>query len=132
NNQPMGFYSPQTLVADARRHGVVVRHADVNHSQRLATLEPTGDQAATVRLGLGEVRDVGTALADAIAERGPYASMEELVRRTGASQTALSSLATAGALDSLGVSRREALWNAGPASQATADRLEGLTAHTGT
>jgi error-prone DNA polymerase len=40
NAQPMGFWSPNTLVADARRHGVVVRGPDVNHSAATATLEP--------------------------------------------------------------------------------------------
>ncbi|MFL6221508.1 MAG: error-prone DNA polymerase, partial [Actinomycetes bacterium] len=40
NDQPMGFWSPNTLVADARRHGVVVRGPDVNHSAATATLEP--------------------------------------------------------------------------------------------
>jgi error-prone DNA polymerase len=40
NAQPMGFYSPNSLVADARRHGVEVRRPDVNASGAKATLEP--------------------------------------------------------------------------------------------
>jgi error-prone DNA polymerase len=40
NSQPMGFYAPRTLVADARRHGVVVRGPDLHASDALATLEP--------------------------------------------------------------------------------------------
>src|SRR5699024_10681347 len=47
--QPMGFYSPQSLVADARRHGVTVRGVDVNASEAQATLENAGTE---VRLGL--------------------------------------------------------------------------------
>jgi len=40
NNQPMGFYSPATLVKDAQRHGLKVRHIDVQHSDWKCTLEP--------------------------------------------------------------------------------------------
>ncbi|MCI0685768.1 MAG: error-prone DNA polymerase [Sporichthyaceae bacterium] len=43
--QPMGFYSPQTLVADGRRHGVEVRGVDINLSATAATLEPVADGA---------------------------------------------------------------------------------------
>src|SRR5204862_5685185 len=54
NAQPMGFWSPQTLVADARRHGVEVRRADVNVSLAQATLEEGAvpGAAPAVRLGL--------------------------------------------------------------------------------
>ncbi|SFI76216.1 Helix-hairpin-helix motif-containing protein [Amycolatopsis regifaucium] len=59
--QPMGFYSPQSLVADARRHGVIVREPDINASLTHATLEPepesTGEHA--IRLGLAAIRHVG-------------------------------------------------------------------------
>ena len=40
NAQPMGFYSPHSLVQDARRHGVEVRSPDLNASADVATLEP--------------------------------------------------------------------------------------------
>src|SRR5262249_42397389 len=70
-NQPMGFSSPQSLLADARRHGVTVRGVDINASEVLATLEemvpparahphaPQEEQPA-IRVGLGSVRDLGT------------------------------------------------------------------------
>ena len=61
--QPMGFYSPQSLVADARRHGVMVHGPDINASLAEATLEHRGEQ---VRLGLAAVRHIGTDLAEAI------------------------------------------------------------------
>ena len=63
--QPMGFYSPQSLVADARRHGVTVHGPDVNASLAHATLENGGTE---VRLGLGSVRHIGDELAERIVE----------------------------------------------------------------
>ena len=73
NAQPMGFWSPHTLVQDARRHGVMVRTPDLNASLATATLE---DGGASVRLGLGSVRGVGKELAERIererVDHGPY------------------------------------------------------------
>ena len=120
NAQPMGFWSPNTLVADARRHGVVVRGPDVNRSAATATLE-----AGAVRLGLSYVRSLGEELAERVAEGRPYASMADLVRRTGVGEGQVEALATAGAFGSLGLERRAALWAAGAVAQARADRLPG-------
>jgi len=150
NAQPMGFYAPSTLVADARRHGVEVRGPDVNASAAEATLEPGGpggsrarpepeQRAATqsravaprstrgpaVRLGLAYVRGLGDDLAERIAAGRPYDSMEDLVRRGGAGRAQVEALATAGAFGCLGLGRREALWAAGPAAEGTDDRLPG-------
>jgi error-prone DNA polymerase len=147
NAQPMGFYSPNSLVADARRHGVTVFGPDVNRSAAKATLEPlpperTGDaerriaaesvtSSHAVRLGIESVRNVGDALAERIAERRPYASMDDLVRRTGAPLPAVEALATAGAFGCFDSptrksGRREALWEAGAVVQGGADRLPGV------
>jgi len=126
NAQPMGFYSPNTLVADARRHGVEVLGPDVNLGGAKATLEKDGG----VRLGLDYVRNIGDELAKKIEGNQPYESEEDLVRRTGANQAAVEALATAGAFDSLGQQRREALWGAGAASQTRPDRLEGIVTGT--
>ena len=127
NAQPMGFYSPNTLVADARRHGVEVLGPDVNLGGATATLEKEGP---AVRLGLDYVRNIGDDLARRIEEHQPYESEEDLVRRTGATQPAVEALATAGAFASLGQERREALWGAGAASQTRPDRLEGIVTGT--
>jgi error-prone DNA polymerase len=129
--QPMGFWSPQTLVADARRHGVLARRPDVNRSGAKSRLEPDGESTggAAVRLGLGYVRTIGTELAEAIEAGQPYADMEDLVRRTGLSTAQLEALATAGALESLGKGaggRRAALWTAGAVAQARPGRLAGI------
>ena len=189
NAQPMGFYSPNSLVADARRHGVTVFGPDVNVSATKATLERTGDgerrisaesvtssngpaaprrtgdgecripaesvtsseepapprrtgdaqphispesvtSSHAVRLGIESVRNVGDALAARIAERRPYASMDDLVRRTGASLPAVEALATAGAFGCFDSPRREALWGAGAVVQGGADRLPGVVVGT--
>jgi len=117
NAQPMGFWSPQSLVADAKRHGVVVRRPDVNAGGAGAGLEAVGvghrspgwvgggDGAPTgpaIRLGLSSVRGIGEETATRIAEGQPWSSMEDLVRRAGVGRTQLEALATAGALDGLG------------------------------
>ncbi len=119
NAQPMGFWSPDSLVADAKRHGVTVLRPDVNSGQADAWLEELapvqGDAGAVatrptgpaVRLGLSSVRGIGDETAKRIAEGGPWSGMEDLVRRAGVTRTQLEWLATAGALDNLARGRRE-------------------------
>jgi error-prone DNA polymerase len=149
NAQPMGFYSPQSLTQDARRHGVQVRTPDVNLSDWCATLEPPDPAAPTpshdpeqrdpgdpstwglggpaVRLGIGAVRTIGEELAQRIAAGRPYADVEDLARRCTLTRAQLEALATAGALTSLGDhDRRRAIWTAGAAAQVSADRLPGI------
>jgi error-prone DNA polymerase len=125
--QPMGFYSPQSLVADARRHGVAVHGPDMNASLAHATLQNRGLQ---VRLGLGAVRHIGEELAERIvAERkanGPYASLLDLTGRMQLSVPQTEALATAGALGCFGIARREALWAAGAAATQRPGRLPGV------
>jgi error-prone DNA polymerase len=143
NAQPMGFYSPQSLVDDARRHGVQVRRPDINASGAKATLEHTpqtrwgsergepphawGLGGPAVRLGLSSVRTIGDDLAERIEEErargGPYADMPDLARRARLSTAHLEALATADAFAAFGLTRREALWAAGAAAQERADRL---------
>jgi error-prone DNA polymerase len=141
----MGFYSPHSLVQDARRHGVEVLGPDVNASAAKATLEQpvggnSGRHPATissdgstwgrdgprVRLGIESVRHVGEDLAETIAAGRPYRDMEDLARRTGASLAVLEALATAGAFGCFELERRPALWGAGAVAQSGADRLPGV------
>ncbi|MEM9519069.1 MAG: error-prone DNA polymerase [Actinomycetota bacterium] len=134
--QPMGFWSPHTLVGDARRHGVVVRTPDLNRSAAMATLEPEvppderpdgDDQRVAVRLGLDYVRGIGLELAEAIDAGRPYASVEDLRRRVPTLSLAhLEALATSGAFGCFGIDRRSALWAAGAMAQTSADRLPGI------
>ena len=224
--QPMGFYSPQSLVADARRHGVTVHRPDLHLSQPHATLEPldsttpdptsasasapapkvsdsdrapgvpdsnpvpvpvpastlapapasavtpdaaflsssvrvvaTGNDSClvkmqpevgdfdpkvpfdsdlhrrdgrlAVRLGLAGVKSIGETVATTIVEEreknGAYADMADLVRRTGLTAVQVEALATAGAFDSFGLSRRQALWNAGRAAEERPGHLSGVS-----
>ena len=122
NSQPMGFYSPQSLVSDAQRHGVVVRGVDVNASAADAVIEPGG----AVRLGLSYVRSLSQATAERIEEGRPYASMSDLVRRVPLTGRQVEALATAGAFGCFGLDRRSALWAAGAVAAATPDRLDAV------
>lgn len=146
--QPMGFYSPQSLVADARRRGVLVLRPDVQTSGVQAVLERvsdpgpapdpdprvvvggTVDRALAVRMGLAAVRGLGEEVAEQmVAERtehGPFRDLRDLARRVRLRTPQLESLATAGALESLGVERREALWAAGALAQEGPDTLPGV------
>ena len=139
NAQPMGFWAPQTLVADARRHGVTVRGPDVNASAAKAVLERGEENQPAVRVGLEYVRTIGEDLAGRIAEGRPYAGMEDVVRRCGLTEPQVEALATAGAFgcftahgDGQGpaLERRQALWAAGAVSQAGAERLPGVVTGT--
>lgn len=135
-SQPMGFYSPQSLVADARRHGVEIRRPCIAASGVEADLEPLsgngpspegrGDADFAVRLGLTGVQGIGKDDAErVVAARGerPFADMADVARRTGLTVAQMEALATAGAFDSFGIDRRQALWNAGYTD--APDRLAG-------
>jgi len=129
NSQPMGFWSPQSLVADARRHAVVVRRPHVNRSEAGASLER--DEAGPVlRLGLASVRGVGQTTAERIVAGRPWRGGQDLVRRAEVTRAQLETLAAAGALDpdegGDPASRRRLLWAAGAAAQGTPDRLPGI------
>jgi len=119
NSQPMGFWSPRTLVADARRHGVEVRRPEVNASGEEAGLEPTGEpDHPAIRLGIRTVRTLGETAAARVAAGRPYRDLEDLARRAELTVPQLEALATAGATASLdGGDRRAALWAAGPLGQ---------------
>ncbi len=130
NAQPMGFWSPHSLVQDARRHGVVTRSPDLLASEVKATLEPCRESEGglAVRLGLASVRGVSDDRAEAIhAERqahGAFADIEDLARRVSTLELPhLEALATAGAFGCFGLDRHRALWVAGAAVQARPDRL---------
>lgn len=162
--QPMGFYSPASLVADATRHGVQVRRPDLLASGVHAGLEPLDasplppppdaclafeqppvpefdrtarfdtddhrrDAGLAVRLGLAEVRGIGSTPAEKIVterlERGRYRDQADLVRRVGLTTAQLESLAAAGAFECFGLTVREALWLAGSSAQNRAEYLQG-------
>jgi error-prone DNA polymerase len=102
NNQPMGFYSPATIVKDAQRHGLRVKPIDVAHSDWKCTLERDGGNWA-VRLGLRYAKGLREEPTQAIvAERSirAFASIEELKQRVPSLQKAeLITLAEIGAMN---------------------------------
>jgi error-prone DNA polymerase len=109
NNQPMGFYSPATIVQDARRHGLIIRPVCVASSELHAIVM----DERTIRIGFQSLRGVKSAhLEQMVAERAkaPFSSVADLVRRTKFTETERRILAGAGALNALGCHRREALW----------------------
>jgi error-prone DNA polymerase len=129
----MGFYSPQSLVADARRHGVLVRGTDVNLGRAEAVLQPDPRSKGghAIRLGLAEVKGIGIELAEKIdAERdsgGAYRDLADLSRRVQLTVPQAEALATGGAFGCFGVERRSALWAAGVVATVRPDQLPGTT-----
>jgi error-prone DNA polymerase len=109
NVQPMGFYSTEVLVNDAKRHGVDVRPVEVNASEFWSFV----DGADAVRLGFHVVRGLGEAQRtrlEAALAKGPFADLDEFAARTGLTKEALENLAIAGAFAPWFASRREAMW----------------------
>jgi error-prone DNA polymerase len=123
NEQPMGFYAPDSLVHEAKQRGIAVLGLDVNTSAVECTVEDGG-----VRLGLGYIKDVASAeVSELVAEReqnGPFRSLGELAARIGVGHRALEQLAWSGACESLTTGpaalgqagRRSALWQLGVAA----------------
>lgn len=113
NSQPMGFYQPAQIVIDARKHGVTVRPVDVNISNWDNCLEEQEGEYRAIRLGFRQVK--GLAEKDALAliggRSGPYKAII-LMRDAGVSQEALEKLADADAFRSMGMDRRQAMWEA--------------------
>ncbi|SCB58534.1 error-prone DNA polymerase, DnaE-like [Rhizobium aethiopicum] len=115
NAQPMGFYAPAQIVADASKHGVEIRAVCVNKSRWDCTLEPIkGTERHAVRLGMRLVRGLATAdAARIVAARAdePFSSVDEMWRRSAVPAASLVELAEADAfLPSLRLERRDALW----------------------
>jgi error-prone DNA polymerase len=125
NEQPMGFYAPDSLVHEAENRGIAVHKLDVNASLVQCTVEDGG-----VRLGLGYIKDVAHAEMQAlVAERernGAFAGLSELAGRAACRRGTLEQLAWSGACDGLlggldiqtGTGRRTALWQLGVTSPA--------------
>jgi error-prone DNA polymerase len=120
NSEPLGFYAPAQLVRNAREHGVSVLPADVNRSEWDCTLEEKMQDEEcgffSLRLGLRMLDGLGEAQGRRIEEvrgkGGPFRSLEDFVRRTGLGRAVAVRLSKAGAMESLGLDRRGALWHA--------------------
>jgi len=129
NNQPMGFYSPATLVKDAQRHGLKVKPIDVMKSDWACTLENF-----TLRLGMRYVKGMRESVAHAIVEerkRAPFTSIDDLTRRVPELQKReLVLLGEIGALNFINdenrIHRRDALWQVERACRRTGPLLENI------
>ncbi|WP_174285638.1 error-prone DNA polymerase [Sphingomonas bacterium] len=111
NAQPMGFYAPAQIVADARAHDVDMLPIDVNESAWDNGLEAGG---SAVRLGFRQIDGFRKDWADTLAiarTAGIFVSIEDLARRAGLPQRALTLLADADAFGSIGQDRRAAAWD---------------------
>jgi error-prone DNA polymerase len=131
NNQPMGFYSPSTLINDAKRHGLKVRPIDVQRSEWNCTLEELDESECSrhsdlfaVRIGLRYVKglrlEIGNAISTARQDVGPYITEYDLKRRVPSiRKNELTLLASVGAFNWTGEThdRRTALWRAEHAGQ---------------
>ncbi len=132
NNQPMGFYSPETLVKDAQRHGLRFRPVDILKSKYLCSIETDG-KTLYLRLGLNYVNGLNGTTARKIAAESsvaPFRDMRDLVRRVPELQKdEIASLAELGALNMLPKEktdrhRRGALWQSQLALQPVGELLE--------
>ncbi len=123
NAWPMGFYHPATLIKDAQRHDVEIFPVDVNHSGWKCRWENGG-----VRLGLRFVKGLHEVSGKAIESAAPFATVDDLARRAKLRDDQLTKLAYCGALASLGLTRRGALWQAAKAAKATGELFESVGA----
>lgn len=134
NNQPMGFYSPATIVKDAQRHGLRVKPVDVQHSDWPCTLEPESGNPHRFALRLGLCYAHGLRQESAIAlisarEQRTFPSIQDLALRVPELRKSdLALLAQIGALNSLGevAHRRDALWQVEYAGRLAGPLLEKL------
>ena len=148
NAQPMGFYAPGTIIEDAKRHGVRVLPIDIRHSRWDHTLQrptahvtsgapndvgrSTSPEPPYVRLGLRLINGLGPRAQEVYEGAravGPFASVEDFVRRTRFDRRALRHLAMAGAFDGFLSDepdlekRRAALWEVLDAARGDAGPL---------
>ena len=109
NNQPMGFYSPASLIKDGKRHGVTFRPVCVIRSQERCVIEEDG----SVRLGFLYVRGFHRDnAANLVRQRNqsPFTSLRDLLHRVALNKSERRALARLGALNLLSQHRRQALW----------------------
>jgi error-prone DNA polymerase len=119
NNQPMGFYSPEVIVRDAKRHGIDILPADINKSGARCTIESNKacpERSRRIRLGFMYIKEMGEKAMNRIVaerERAPYYSLDDFYLRTGLERKPVENLILAGAFDSFGCQKRQLLWQLG-------------------
>jgi error-prone DNA polymerase len=122
NNQPMGFYTPDVVIGDVKRHGITVLRPDINASLDKCTIESApGEKPQRLRLGLRYLYGLGESGRERLlAARGdrPFTSLVDFCRRTRLPKPLVEDCIRAGALDGLGGplhqrSNRQLLWALG-------------------
>jgi error-prone DNA polymerase len=111
NNQPMGFYLPEVIINDAKRHGVAILPVEINKSLWQCSIENTG-----IRLGFRYVKEMGADRAGKIIVarvRGVFTSLKEFCFRTRLDKESIQNLIAVGAFDGIDRSRRHLLWELG-------------------
>lgn len=122
NAQPLGFYAPAQIIRDAREHGVEVRPIDINFSDWDCHLEPASPKSGpnpsktipwALRLGFRLVDGLSKTHANELVERRnkPYASIHDLWQQAQIPVFQIEKLASADAFNSMGLNRRQALWD---------------------
>lgn len=117
NNQPMGFYAPETIIKDAKRHGLKFRPVCVRQSAWPCVIESDN----SIRLGFCVVQGLHASHAEELTaqrQKQPFASLDDLKARTSLNKSELRTLAEIGAFNCFAAHRRDALW------QVEKDRLE--------
>jgi error-prone DNA polymerase len=111
NSLPMGFYQPAQIVIDAQKHGVEVRPADINKSQWDNLLEDKLEKYYAIRLGFRQIKGLTEEDVQALvsSRTNNYTNMHSL-RDAGVSHAGLEKLADADCFRSMGLDRRQALW----------------------
>jgi len=133
NSMPMGFYAPAQIVIDAQKHGVTVRHVDVNYSYWDNILEEPCGKYRAMRLGFRQINgmredDIQLLLAGRIK---PYITIPEMMN-AAVPMAALEKLADADAFLSMKLNRREALWEVSALADRPIGMFEGQSAASAT
>ena len=120
NSQPMGFYSPDQLVQDLRRHDIEVKPVDVRYSGWDSSLESEArysimEPKPALRLGLHQVKGFGQVAAKRLLtarQRGEFANLHDLSKRADLNRQELEALASANTLTGLAAHRYQVHWQA--------------------
>lgn len=126
NSMPMGFYQPAQIVIDAQKHGVKVCPVDINYSHWDNTLEEKSGSYFALRLGFRQIK--GLSAEDVqllIATRNNGFRSVNALLDAGLSMFALEKLADADAFRSIGLDRRQALWEVSSLSDSPIGMFEG-------
>lgn len=129
NSMPMGFYQPAQIIIDARKHGVEVKPIDINYSDWDNILEEKLGKYYTIRLGFRQAKglseeDIKLLLT---ARKESFTAIHQL-SEAGISQAAIEKLADADAFRSIGLDRRQALWDVAALNDVPAGLFKGTTA----